>query len=57
MVLIVISLVAIQALSNLIADWNKAPQHHSPVDESEIEELKHELEEQLHMEKDDEAKS
>lgn len=54
MVLLVISLVAVQALSNLIADWNKAPQHHSPVDEDEIEELKHELEEQLHLESDDE---
>ncbi|MDX1781438.1 MAG: TRAP transporter small permease subunit [Thalassovita sp.] len=56
MVLIVITLVAIQALSNLIADWSKAPQHHSPVDEDEIAELKHELEEQLHLNKDDEAK-
>lgn len=47
MILFVISLVALQALSNLFADWNKAPQHHSPVDEDEIEELKHELEEQF----------
>ena len=36
-------LVAMQALSNLIADWNKVPEHHSPsdeIDEAEIEELR-----------------
>ncbi|MBR9653339.1 TRAP transporter small permease subunit [Thalassovita aquimarina] len=43
MVLLVILLVSIQALANLIADWNKAPEHHAPVDEAEIEELKHDL--------------
>ncbi|VVT27912.1 conserved membrane hypothetical protein [Hoeflea sp. EC-HK425] len=32
-ILIVMALVAIQALSNLIADWNKMPEHHSPLDE------------------------
>ncbi len=40
-ILIIICLVAIQALSNLIADWNKAPEHHTPaddIDEDEIEE-------------------
>ena len=39
-ILFIILLVAIQALSNLIADWNKMPEHHSPMDEidqSEIE--------------------
>lgn len=39
-ILFVILLVAIQALSNLIADWSKMPEHHSPIDEideSEIE--------------------
>ncbi len=39
-ILIIIVLVAIQALSNLIADWNKEPEHHSvadEIDESEIE--------------------
>ena len=43
MVLLVILLVSIQALVNLIEDWNKAPEHHAPVDEAEIEELKHDL--------------
>ncbi len=44
--LILVVLVALQALSNLIADWNKAPEHHSPlddIDEAEIEELKKKL--------------
>ncbi|SMX41616.1 TRAP transporter small permease subunit [Maliponia aquimaris] len=47
MILIVILLVAIQALSNLIADWNKAPEHHSPadeIDEHEIELIRRTLE-------------
>ena len=42
-ILIIIVLVCIQAISNLIADWNKAPEHHSPldeIDESEIENIK-----------------
>ncbi len=42
-VLLVALLVSVQALVNLIEDWNKAPEHHAPVDEAEIEELKHEL--------------
>ncbi|MDU8927068.1 TRAP transporter small permease [Alisedimentitalea sp. MJ-SS2] len=42
-VLLIILLVSIQALVNLIEDWNKAPEHHLPVDEAEIEELKHEI--------------
>ena len=47
-ILIIIVLVAIQALSNLIADWNKAPEHHNPadeIDEHEIEALRRTLEE------------
>lgn len=37
-ILIIIILVTIQAVSNLIADWNKAPEHHNPADEiDEIE--------------------
>lgn len=42
-VLIIIVLVAIQAISNLIADWHKAPEHHSPADEidqTEIESIR-----------------
>lgn len=47
MVLLVITLVAMQALSNLIADWHKAPEHHAPVDEAEIEELVHEMQDRV----------
>jgi TRAP-type C4-dicarboxylate transport system permease small subunit len=42
-ILILISMVAIQALSNLIADWNKAPESHTPmdeIDEVEIENIR-----------------
>jgi TRAP-type C4-dicarboxylate transport system permease small subunit len=45
-ILIVIFLLAIQALSNLIADWKKKPEHHSPadeIDESEIEIIRQSL--------------
>jgi TRAP-type C4-dicarboxylate transport system permease small subunit len=45
---VIITLVAFQALSNLIADWNKAPEHHSPadeIDEVEIERLRQVVEE------------
>jgi TRAP-type C4-dicarboxylate transport system permease small subunit len=45
-ILIIICLVALQALSNLIADWNKAPEHHSPadeIDEVEIENIRRTL--------------
>ncbi|MFC4671672.1 TRAP transporter small permease subunit [Seohaeicola nanhaiensis] len=41
--LIIISLVALQALSNLIADWRKEPKSHSPmddIDEVEIENIR-----------------
>ncbi|MHA3978944.1 TRAP transporter small permease subunit [Halovulum sp. GXIMD14794] len=46
-ILVIICLVALQALSNLIADWNKAPEHHSPadeIDETEIENIRRTLE-------------
>ncbi|MEO1317404.1 MAG: TRAP transporter small permease, partial [Pseudomonadota bacterium] len=46
-ILIIIALVAIQAISNLIADWNRAPEHHSPADEidqTEIENIRRTLE-------------
>ncbi len=46
-ILIIIGLVALQALSNLIADWRKAPEHHSPadeIDETEIENIRKTLE-------------
>ena len=38
-ILIIIALVAVQALSNLIADWNKAPEAHNPADEIDAEEI------------------
>ena len=38
-ILFIILLVAIQALSNLIADWNKMPEHHSPMDEIDQTEI------------------
>ncbi|KUF12101.1 TRAP transporter small permease subunit [Pseudoponticoccus marisrubri] len=38
-ILIIILMVAIQALSNLIADWNKAPESHSPADDIDEEEI------------------
>ena len=41
MVLIVITLVAIQAVLNLFADWNKEPEYHTDEpDEEEIEMIK-----------------
>lgn len=40
-ILFIIFLVAVQALSNLIADWNKAPEHHSPMDEIDETEIEH----------------
>ncbi|MGH1414215.1 MAG: TRAP transporter small permease subunit [Pelagimonas sp.] len=45
-IIFMIILVAIQALSNLISDWNKAPEHHSPadeIDETEIENIRRTL--------------
>ena len=38
-ILFIVLLVAIQALSNLIADWNKMPEHHSPLDEIDQKEI------------------
>ncbi|MCZ4290952.1 TRAP transporter small permease subunit [Hoeflea alexandrii] len=38
-ILFIVLLVAIQALSNLIADWNKLPEHHSPIDEIDQREI------------------
>jgi TRAP-type C4-dicarboxylate transport system permease small subunit len=46
-IVLLIVLVALQALSNLIADWNKAPEHHSPaddIDQTEIENIRRTLE-------------
>lgn len=44
--LLIISLVAVQAVSNLIADWKKAPEHlaHDEIDEVEIENIRKTLE-------------
>jgi TRAP-type mannitol/chloroaromatic compound transport system permease small subunit len=38
-VLIAVILVALQSLVNLIADWNKEPENHSPIDEIEVESI------------------
>ncbi len=45
-ILIIICLVALQALSNIISDWNKAAEHHSTddIDEAEIENIRRKLE-------------
>ncbi len=44
-ILFIIVLVTVQAVSNLIADWNKAPEAHSDApDETEIENLRRTLE-------------
>ncbi len=43
LILLAIWLVALQAVSNLIVDWNKAPEHHTAadeIDEKEIEALR-----------------
>ena len=45
-ILFIVLLVAIQATSNLIADWHKAPESHTPmddIDESEIEHIRQTL--------------
>lgn len=39
-ILVTICLVAVQALSNLIADWHKAPEHHSPADDIDEDEIR-----------------
>ena len=45
-ILIIIVLVALQAISNLIADWHKLPEHHGleDIDEVEIENIRRTLE-------------
>jgi TRAP-type C4-dicarboxylate transport system permease small subunit len=45
-ILLLIVLVAVQAVSNLIADWRKAPEHHvaDEIDEAEIENIRRTLE-------------
>jgi TRAP-type C4-dicarboxylate transport system permease small subunit len=45
-ILIIICLVALQALSNIFADWNKQPEHHTAaddIDETEIENIRRTL--------------
>lgn len=47
-ILFIIVLVTVQAISNLIADWHKEPEHHSAaddIDETEIENIRRTLEE------------
>ncbi len=39
MILIIIPLIAIQAIINLIADWNLEPESHSPMDEIDEDEI------------------
>ena len=40
-ILFIIVLVTVQAVSNLIADWNKSPEHHSPLDDIDQTEIDH----------------
>lgn len=40
-ILIVILMVAVQATSNLIADWHKAPETHTPMDDIDQSEIDH----------------
>ena len=46
MILIIIPLVALQAILNLISDWNKEPVSHSAdaIDETELEAIKRSVE-------------
>ena len=39
LIIVMISLVAVQAVINLTSDWNLAPEHHSPADDVDEEEL------------------
>jgi TRAP-type C4-dicarboxylate transport system permease small subunit len=39
MILFIITLVAVQAVVNLIVDWSRGPEHHGVVDEAEIEDM------------------
>lgn len=45
--LLFILLVAVQALFNLVADWHKGPEIHAVIDESEVEDIVHELDARL----------
>lgn len=47
LILLVIVLVAVQALINLVSDWHKGPEHHAVIDEAEVEDIVHELGERL----------
>ncbi|MGC9369682.1 MAG: TRAP transporter small permease subunit [Paracoccaceae bacterium] len=53
MILLIILLVAVQAIFNLFADWNKLPEHHAIIDEEEVEDIIHSVEEHSHSEKRD----
>jgi TRAP-type C4-dicarboxylate transport system permease small subunit len=44
LVLLIIFMVAVQALFNLFADWNKLPEHHGVIDEEEVEDIIQSLE-------------
>ena len=33
LILIMVTVLALQAVSNLIHDWNRKPEHHDPADE------------------------
>ncbi|MEM6465818.1 MAG: TRAP transporter small permease subunit [Pseudomonadota bacterium] len=39
MILIMVVLIALQAIANLIADWNREPEHHSATDDLDEDEL------------------
>jgi TRAP-type C4-dicarboxylate transport system permease small subunit len=47
LILLVIVLVAVQALINLVSDWHKGPEHHAVIDEAEVEDMVQELGERL----------
>ncbi len=48
MILLIILLVAIQAVFNLIADWNKQAEHHAIIDADEVGDIVHTIEEHSH---------
>ncbi|RVT86628.1 TRAP transporter small permease [Rhodobacteraceae bacterium CCMM004] len=39
MILLIICIVAVQAVVNLIVDWSRGPEHHGIVDETEVEDM------------------
>ncbi len=47
-VLLAVLLIAIQAVFNLLADWNRLPEHHGIIDEDEVEDIIHSLEDHAH---------